>query len=96
MDNTNWKCWVCCADNEVEVATNKRKLTCRRCESVYLVTGQHIDGRPMIGLLKARPSGPNLKAAIETGPHKPLVSGSTPLAATRVAVLPQEVPIREL
>lgn len=28
--------------------------TCPRCRSVYLVTGWHIDGGPMMGLLKAR------------------------------------------
>jgi len=45
--------WICnCGhQNEVEHATNKRKLRCERCGTVYLVRGLHINGSPMLALI---------------------------------------------
>ena len=52
MDNATWHCWVCKSDNEMEAGIDRQKLTCMKCKSVYLVTGYHVDGRPMVALLE--------------------------------------------
>ena len=45
--------WTCNGGykNNIEYATNKLKLRCQRCGSVYLVRGLHIDGSPMLALI---------------------------------------------
>ena len=48
-----WTC-NCGYKNNVEYATDKQRLKCEQCGSVYLVRGLHIDGSPMLALIDNR------------------------------------------
>ncbi len=45
-----WICQACGKENEVESCTGKRYLKCG-CGRNHVVTGLHVDGKPIIHLI---------------------------------------------